>query len=358
MAPHPSDPLYSFEDIYPERGPYHIQSIFMFLCILQSSRIMDQSIPFVLYPRAPATVLLCFETFKNSLPVVPFNFIPSLLLPLATDTATKSNVFMPANSSPRQISEARSYATSPPYRLITYSKRDRQTRSRRTQSDSNSDEPIVISDSDDYRNTPSRNTRSKGKGKEKEKARMVTPETFSDDDVVYVSGPSKPGSSRQTNTEADAAVETGTQSHSTQAGPSHQMNSQTDATVEDEAQELRTRLMALYAKQEEHLTCSICLDIVNHPYLLWCGHFFCADCLTVHGKALVAQRDNPTCPTCRTVYGRFSPVESHTLQQQAIELRETLHRTQPARALLDWPVDFKPEKISYRFSVRRNDRLF
>ncbi|KAJ3834000.1 hypothetical protein F5878DRAFT_665148 [Lentinula raphanica] len=346
IAPSPSDPLYSFQDIYPERGPYHIQNTFVFLCILQSSRqIMDQSIPFVVYPRAPATALLCFETLKNSLPVVPFNFIPSLPLPLATVTATKSNAFMPANSSPRQISEARSYARSPPYRLITYSKRDRQTRSRRTQSDSNSDEPIVISDSDDYRNSPSRNTRSKGKGKEK--ARMATPETFSDDDVVYVSGPSKPGCSRQTNSEANAAVETGTQSHSTQAGPSHQMNLQTDATVEDEAQ------LSTPSKRNILLALSVSTLSITHTS---CGVAISSVLTALLFMAKLSLRSVTT--RCRTVYGRFLPVESHTLQQQAIELRETLHRTQPERALLDWPVDFKPEKIPYRFSVRRKDRLF
>ncbi|KAJ3754280.1 hypothetical protein EV360DRAFT_86979 [Lentinula raphanica] len=244
---------------------------------------------------------------------------------------------MPANSSPRRITEARNTAMNSPYRIITYSKRDRLTRSRRTLSNSSSDEPIVISNSDDDR-SPTTNIalkpkpKEKGKGKGKGKAKMVMPGISSDDDVVLISGPSK-------------------------AGPSRQPTDQNHTPVESEAQETSEELMDLYRKQEEHLNCSICLEIVNRPYVLWCGHFFCAECLDVHANDLVSRSANPTCPTCRTVHGRFNPIESHALQQQANELREALHLPQPERGTLVWPVNFI-EQPPLPYPRRRDDTIF
>ncbi|KAJ3964248.1 hypothetical protein EV361DRAFT_874156, partial [Lentinula raphanica] len=179
------------------------------------------------------------------------------------------------------------------------------------------------------RNTPSANTCSKGKGKGK--ARMVTPEISSDDDVVFVSWSSKAGSSCQPTV-------------------------QNEATVENKAQETHESLMEFYRKQE-HLNCSICLEIVNRPYVLWCGHFFCAGCLNIYATALADCSDKPTCPTSCSVHGRFNPIESHALQQQAYELREVLHLPQPERGTLAWPLAFKAT-AALPYPLRPDNTLF
>ncbi|KAJ3768787.1 hypothetical protein FB446DRAFT_750349 [Lentinula raphanica] len=254
----------------------------------------------------------------------------------------KTGCPMPANSSPRRITEARNTAMNSPYRIITYSKRDRLTRSRRTLSNSSSDEPIVISDSDDDR-SPTTNIASKpkpkekGKGKGKGKAKMVMPGISSDDDVVLISGPSKPSTDRP---------------------EPHPRRERSSGSFSSPFSEISQTLMAYYRKQEEFLTCAICFHLVNNPYMLWCGHFFCAECLSVHAAACLEQLDNPKCPTCCTVHGLFIPVESHGLRQQAFELRQALHLSQPERGTLIWPQKFKRIKKSYPNLLNPTDTLF
>ncbi|KAJ3742273.1 hypothetical protein EV360DRAFT_76703 [Lentinula raphanica] len=252
---------------------------------------------------------------------------------------------MPATFSSRQITEARTSATSSPYRtrLITYSKKDQRTRSRRNLSSSSSDEPMLISDSDEDFQLVTRDTASKGKGKAKGKAKMTTPEILSDDDVVFISGPAKASSSRQSNVQ-----EKGTDKN--QAQPT---------LVQNVFELMFTDFLR---KQEENLSCSICMEIVNNPHVLWCGHFFCAECLTGHAKALVKQRDNPRCPTCCVIHGHFKPAESYVLREQAYDLRQALHIPQPERGALVWPEKFIPterdreETLPSR--IRPTDTLF
>jgi len=43
----------------------------------------------------------------------------------------------------------------------------------------------------------------------------------------------------------------------------------------------------------DQLSCAICMEILNRPSCLRCGHFFCSDCLT---RALLKC---PRCPLCR-----------------------------------------------------------
>ncbi|KAJ3752451.1 hypothetical protein EV360DRAFT_75349 [Lentinula raphanica] len=252
---------------------------------------------------------------------------------------------MPATSSSRQITEARTSATSSPYRrpLITYSKKDQRTRSRRNLSGSSSDEPMVISDSDDDFQLVTKDTASKGKGKAKGKAKMTTPEILSDDDVVFISGPAKASSSCQSN-----VLE------------KHTDKNQAQFTLVQNVFELM--FTDFLRKQEDNLSCSICMEIVNNPHVLWCGHFFCAECLTGHAKALVKQRDNPRCPTCRVIHGRFKPAESYVLREQAYDLRQALQIPQPERGVLVWPVNFVPTERdrdeSLPFRIRPTDTLF
>ncbi|KAJ3766717.1 hypothetical protein FB446DRAFT_793849 [Lentinula raphanica] len=303
---------------------------------------MAPQIPFVLHPRASATPFPCFQNVKSTLPVVSSDFIPSPYLPLASVIATRAISNMPATSSPRQITEARTSATNFPYgpRLITYSRRDQKTKSRRALSGSSYDEPMLISDSDDDFKLVMKDTSSKGKGKGKGKgkAKATTPESFSDDDVVIISGPAKASSSRQTNVQEMGAVN-------------------------DKAKNIFEQMFTDFLrKQEENLSCQICMEIVNNPHVLWCGHFFCAECLTGHAKALVKQRDNPRCPTCRVIHGRFKPAESYVLREQAYDLRQALQIPQPERGKLKWPEQFIPTERDrdepLPFRIRPTDTLF
>ncbi|KAJ3764595.1 hypothetical protein FB446DRAFT_795974 [Lentinula raphanica] len=95
---------------------------------------MYSQLPFVLHPRAPDIPFPCLQILKSSLPFVPSELIPLLYLPILSAIAIQVILNMPATSSSRQITEARASATSSPYRsrLITYSKKDQRTRSRRT----------------------------------------------------------------------------------------------------------------------------------------------------------------------------------------------------------------------------------
>ncbi|KAJ3765136.1 hypothetical protein FB446DRAFT_795357 [Lentinula raphanica] len=195
---------------------------------------------------------------------------------------------------------------------------------------------MLISDSDDDFQLVTKDTVPKGKGKGK--AKMATPEILSDDDVVFISGPAKASSSRLSNV-------------------------QEKDTGKNQSQNVFELMFTDYLrKQEEHLSCSICMEIVNNPHVLWCGHFFCAQCLSGHAKALVKKHDNPRCPTCRTIHGRFKPAESYVLREQAYDLRQALYLPQPERGTLVWPNSFKPTESDrdapLPFRIRPTDTLY
>ncbi|KAJ3769389.1 hypothetical protein FB446DRAFT_748208 [Lentinula raphanica] len=308
--------------------PYLLLSITVLCTSNAARRPMNPTNPFVLCPCAPAT-----EFLTDRLPVAPSNFILSFYLLLDPHIATRSIFVMPANSSPRRKTEARNTAMNTPYRIITYSKRDRLTRSRRTLSDSSSDEPLFISDSDDDR-SPTTSTASKPQPKEKEKgkgkAKMVMSGISSDDDVVFIAGFQSWLSPSNDRPEPHPRRE-----RSEFSSPFSVI------LISMYSQEISQTLMAYYRKQEETLTCSICFHLVNNPYMLWCGHFFCAECLSVHAAACLKQLNNPKCPTCCTVHGLFILVESH------FELRQALHLSQPERGTLVWPKKFKCIDKSY-----------
>uniref|UniRef100_A0A8C3FI46 RING-type domain-containing protein n=1 Tax=Chrysemys picta bellii TaxID=8478 RepID=A0A8C3FI46_CHRPI len=47
----------------------------------------------------------------------------------------------------------------------------------------------------------------------------------------------------------------------------------------------------------EDVTCSICLDILDDPVSIECGHNFCRGCLSIHWSEVSAQ--GCRCPECR-----------------------------------------------------------
>ncbi|KAG6920356.1 tripartite motif containing 4, partial [Chelydra serpentina] len=52
----------------------------------------------------------------------------------------------------------------------------------------------------------------------------------------------------------------------------------------------------------EDVTCSICLDVLDDPVSIECGHNFCRGCLSTHWSRVSAQ--GPCCPECRAPCSR------------------------------------------------------
>ncbi|KAJ4476287.1 hypothetical protein C8R41DRAFT_869747 [Lentinula lateritia] len=113
------------------------------------------------------------------------------------------------------------------------------------------------------------------------------------------------------------------------------------AVIKHKNKEARERTDVFLLKQRENLNCHICLSIVNRPFILSCGHFFCAECISECAKYHVQKRTNPRCPDCRVITGHFTPIEAHHLQQMAVALRSELGIPQPPRGSLKWPSIFK-----------------
>jgi hypothetical protein len=67
-------------------------------------------------------------------------------------------------------------------------------------------------------------------------------------------------------------------------------------------------------QMREHLTCSICLELLQYPHVLSCGHSFCPDCLQQ-----VFQATKRSCPSCR------APVASKPARNLALSGVVSLH---------------------------------
>lgn len=72
------------------------------------------------------------------------------------------------------------------------------------------------------------------------------------------------------------------------------------------ARPVMTLALSNSVKLEYSLTCSICLDVIFHPYALGCGHLFCKGCACSAASVLLFQGPKAAdpdskCPICRVV---------------------------------------------------------
>ncbi|XP_072452940.1 RING finger protein 112-like isoform X1 [Notamacropus eugenii] len=80
------------------------------------------------------------------------------------------------------------------------------------------------------------------------------------------------------------------------------------------------------------LTCSICLELLQSPVSLECGHNFCAQCITCHWDSGVPSSQPPCCPECRRRCDRRQLVPDTRLQsllENMNSLRQNTNSNQP-----------------------------
>ncbi|XP_065447252.1 RING finger protein 112-like isoform X2 [Chrysemys picta bellii] len=76
----------------------------------------------------------------------------------------------------------------------------------------------------------------------------------------------------------------------------------------------------------EDVTCSICLDVLNNPVSIECGHNFCRGCLSIHWSEVTAQ--GRRCPECRAPCSRGRMIPD-TRVESLVEKFTKLLREEP-----------------------------
>lgn len=69
--------------------------------------------------------------------------------------------------------------------------------------------------------------------------------------------------------------------------------------VESNSFPSRSEPIETVKKQSSKVKCSICLDNVNAPTVIQCGHVFCWDCIQHYVSSLTKNSSIVTCPSCR-----------------------------------------------------------
>uniref|UniRef100_A0A8C4YAH8 RING-type domain-containing protein n=1 Tax=Gopherus evgoodei TaxID=1825980 RepID=A0A8C4YAH8_9SAUR len=65
---------------------------------------------------------------------------------------------------------------------------------------------------------------------------------------------------------------------------------------------LKPTPQGMVKRLQEDVTCSICLDILEDPVSIECGHNFCRGCLVAHWSGVSASGSQ--CPECRAPCSR------------------------------------------------------
>ncbi|TFJ97879.1 N(G),N(G)-dimethylarginine dimethylaminohydrolase 2 [Platysternon megacephalum] len=70
----------------------------------------------------------------------------------------------------------------------------------------------------------------------------------------------------------------------------------------------------------EDVTCSICLDVLNDPVSIECGHNFCRGCLAAHWSGVSAR--GPRCPECRAPCSRDRMIPDTRVKSLVEKIRD------------------------------------
>nr|XP_015804563.2 E3 ubiquitin/ISG15 ligase TRIM25 isoform X2 [Nothobranchius furzeri] len=89
------------------------------------------------------------------------------------------------------------------------------------------------------------------------------------------------------------------------------------------------------AMPEDHLTCSICLEVYNDPVSIPCGHNFCKSCLSRHW----ADKEQRLCPLCKDTSDKELKLRVNT------ELREIVEKFKKQNEKADGTSPIKPGQV-------------
>uniref|UniRef100_A0A3B4YA48 RING-type domain-containing protein n=1 Tax=Seriola lalandi dorsalis TaxID=1841481 RepID=A0A3B4YA48_SERLL len=79
----------------------------------------------------------------------------------------------------------------------------------------------------------------------------------------------------------------------------------------------------------EKFCCSLCLDLLEDPVTIPCGHSYCRKCITSHWRT-EEEEDVYSCPQCRqTFQTRPALVKNTMLADLVKELKKTRPSTEP-----------------------------
>ncbi|KAM9338366.1 E3 ubiquitin/ISG15 ligase TRIM25-like [Symphorus nematophorus] len=80
---------------------------------------------------------------------------------------------------------------------------------------------------------------------------------------------------------------------------------------------------------KEKLCCSICLDLLNDPVTIPCGHSYCMNCIKSHWDE-EDQREVPCCPQCRQTFPPRPALVRNTVFADLVEeLKKTCLKVAP-----------------------------
>jgi len=84
----------------------------------------------------------------------------------------------------------------------------------------------------------------------------------------------------------------------------------------------------------DQYSCSICLDLLNDPVTIPCGHSYCTSCIN-ECWSTADNKGTYKCPQCRHAFDSKPPLNKNTILADIMEklLRTKLHESEAARSL-------------------------